>query len=171
MRFSSFLIKYAEIAIKGGNRKFFETALVQQIKNTLKHVEGSFRVVRMNGRIYVECLSEYDYDEVTEALKTVFGISWICPVQRIEDHGFEDLLEKTAEYFRAVYDRLDFTFKVEARRARKDFPVDSQTMNRHPHPLSVTLSVCGSHQQCISQTGNQRHRVGQQYTDIAHQPQ
>ena len=52
MRFSSFLIKYAEIAIKGGNRKFFETALVQQIKNTLKHVEGSFRVVRMNGRIY-----------------------------------------------------------------------------------------------------------------------
>ena len=130
MRFSSFLIKYAEIAIKGGNRKFFETALVQQIKNTLKHVEGSFRVVRMNGRIYVECLSEYDYDEVTEALKTVFGISWICPVQRIEDHGFEDLLEKTAEYFRAVYDRLDFTFKVEARRARKDFPVDSQTMNR-----------------------------------------
>ena len=131
MKFSSFLIKYAEIAIKGGNRKYFENALVTQIRNTLKYVEGEFRVIRENGRIYVNALSDYDFEEVTKALKTIFGIYAFCPVLRIEDHGFEDLEEQTARYMEEMYpEKEPLTFKVEARRARKDFPVDSQTMNR-----------------------------------------
>ena len=130
MKFSSFLIKYAEIAIKGANRKYFEQALVREIRNAMKYVEGEFEVVRENGRIYVNALSDFDADEVIEALQCVFGISWICPVVRVEDHGFEDLTQQVIRYVKEAYPERPMTFKVESRRARKDFPVDSQTMNR-----------------------------------------
>ena len=69
MVYQSFLIKYAEIGTKGKNRYLFEDALIKQIKNALKKVEGSFIASKESGRIYVQALSEYDYDEVIEALK------------------------------------------------------------------------------------------------------
>ena len=49
--FKAFLIKYAEIAIKGKNRYIFEDALVDQIRHVLKEVDGEFRVVKERGRI------------------------------------------------------------------------------------------------------------------------
>ena len=52
--YKSFLIKYAEIAIKGKNRYLFEDALVQNIRYHLKRVEGTFHVRKENGRIYVD---------------------------------------------------------------------------------------------------------------------
>ena len=76
MVFKAFLIKYAEIGVKGKNRGIFEDALVQQIKYALKRCEGDFAVHRTRGRIYVDVLSEeYDYDETVEHLQRVFGIA------------------------------------------------------------------------------------------------
>lgn len=66
--YKSFLIKYGEIAIKGKNRYLFEEALTGQIRYALRSVDGEFEVRRLQGRIYVDALSEYDYDEVLEAL-------------------------------------------------------------------------------------------------------
>ena len=60
--FKAFLIKYAEIAIKGKNRYIFEDALVDQIRHVLKEVDGEFSVVKERGRIYVYADSEFDYD-------------------------------------------------------------------------------------------------------------
>lgn len=91
MVYQSFLIKYAEIGTKGKNRYLFEDALIKQIKNALKKVEGSFIASKESGRIYVQALSEYDYDEVIEALKQVFGIAWICPMLQLEDKDYENL--------------------------------------------------------------------------------
>ena len=51
MKFQSFMIKYAEIGVKGKNRYLFEDALVRQIRRALKAVEGSFRVLKEDGRI------------------------------------------------------------------------------------------------------------------------
>ena len=42
----AFLIKYAEIGIKGKNRYVFEDALVQNIKTAMKRVEGDFAVTK-----------------------------------------------------------------------------------------------------------------------------
>ena len=69
--YKAFLIKYAEIAIKGKNRYIFEDALVDQIRRVLKSVDGSFDVVKERGRIYVFARSEFDYEEIVEALKRV----------------------------------------------------------------------------------------------------
>ena len=86
--FQAFLIKYGEIAIKGKNRYLFEDALVAQIRHALKQTEGSFRVTKEQGRIYVEALEAFDYEEAAEALKRVFGIVGICPVVILEDEGW-----------------------------------------------------------------------------------
>ena len=80
MIFHAFLIKYAEIAIKGKNRYIFEDALVKQMNIALSKVEGEFEVKKEQGRIYVFCPEQYDYDETVEALQHVFGIVGICPV-------------------------------------------------------------------------------------------
>ena len=55
MIFHAFLIKYAEIAIKGKNRYIFEDALVKQMNIALSKVEGEFEVKKEQGRIYVFC--------------------------------------------------------------------------------------------------------------------
>ena len=127
--YKSFLIKYGEIAIKGKNRYLFEDALVSQINYSLKSVDGEFKVRKVQGRIYVDTLSEYDYDEVIEALSHVFGIVGICPVVLVEDEGFEKLVEDVLTYMDSVYPDKNITFKVNARRARKNYPMDSMEIN------------------------------------------
>lgn len=127
--FKSFLIKYGEIGIKGKNKYLFEDALVKQIKHALRKVDGEFEVSKQQGRIYVEVLSEYDYEETVDALKKVFGIVGICPVVHVEDEGFEQLAKDVVAYFKKAHPTLDQTFKVNARRARKNYPMDSMQIN------------------------------------------
>ena len=127
--FTAFLIKYAEIGVKGNNRYLFEDALVQQIKYALKRCEGEFKVRKTQGRIYVDAVSEFDFDETVDNLKTVFGIAGICPVVYVEDEGFEKLCETVKKYIEDVYPEKNKTFKVVARRARKNYPIDSMEIN------------------------------------------
>ncbi len=127
--FKAFLIKYGEIGIKGKNRHLFEDALVQQIKYALKSVEGEFVTSKEQGRIYVEALTEFDYDEVMEHLQCVFGIVGICPVVITEDEGFDKLAEDVISYLDKRYPDKHKTFKVNARRARKNYPMSSMEIN------------------------------------------
>ena len=127
--FTAFLIKYAEIGVKGRNRYMFEDALVDQIRFALGKVDGEFMVRKTQGRIYVDAVSEFDYDETVEALKKVFGISGICPMIYVEDEGFEKLSEVIVDYIGKVYPEKNQTFKVFARRARKNYPMSSMEIN------------------------------------------
>ena len=127
--YKAFLIKYGEIGVKGKNRYLFEDALVRQIRYALKEVDGEFNVTKENGRIYATAVSDFDYDEAVAALKRVFGIIGICPVVQIEDNGFDDLAKHVVEYFYATYPDKNITFKVNARRARKNYPMDSMEIN------------------------------------------
>lgn len=127
--YKSFLLKYGEIGVKGKNRHLFEDALAKQVRLALKKVDGDFLVTREQGRIYVDALSEYDYEETLEALQRVFGIVWICPMVQTEDRGFDQLAAEIAEYIDLVYPDKNFTFKVESRRARKNYPMNSMELN------------------------------------------
>ena len=98
MTYKAFLIKYAEIAIKGKNRYLFEDALVSQMNHALKKVDGTFHIRKEQGRIYVEMEGEYDYDGAVEALQHVFGIVGICPVVLLEDEGFDALAGEVIRY-------------------------------------------------------------------------
>ena len=130
MRYHAFLIKYAEIGIKGKNRYLFEDALIAQIKRTLRRVEGRFSVTKESGRIYVEAVTEFDYDETVAALKTVFGIVGICPVVLLQDNGYEQLSKDVVDYMDKMYPDKKRTFKVQVRRARKNYPMDSMELAR-----------------------------------------
>ena len=130
MLYQSFLIKYAEIGTKGKNRFLFEDALIKQIKHALRPVEGKFIISKESGRIYMDAQGEYDYDEVTAALKRVFGIAWICPMFQIEKTDFEEIKKEVASYVDQVYEDKNFTFKVDAKRVDKKYPVSSEQMNR-----------------------------------------
>lgn len=125
----AFLIKYAEIGVKGKNRYLFEDALVQQMKYALKRCEGEFAIRKTPGRIYLDALTECDFDEVVENLQTVFGISGICPMIYVEDEGFEKLKETVVKYVRDTYPDRNKTFKIMARRARKNYPLDTMELN------------------------------------------
>ena len=125
MKFHSFLIKYGEIGIKGKNRYIFEDALVRQIRFALKDVDGEFYVHKSYGRVYVDCDGEYDYEETVESLARVFGIVGICPVVRLEDKGFEELKKEVVAYMDEMYPDKNKTFKVEARRSKKSYPLQS----------------------------------------------
>ena len=127
--YKAFLIKYAEIAIKGKNRYLFEDALVHNISYQLKNVDGTFHVRKENGRIYVETEGEYDYDETVTALQRVFGIVGICPVILVDDEGFDRLAEEVIRHVDETYPDKNFTFKVNARRARKNYPMNSMEIN------------------------------------------
>ena len=50
----AFLIKYAEIALKGKNRYRFEDALVHQMEIALSKIEGDFEVKKEQGRIQMK---------------------------------------------------------------------------------------------------------------------
>lgn len=126
--YQAFLIKYGEIGIKGKNRYLFEDALVEQIRYALESVEGMFKVSKEQGRIYVEALSDYDYDHTVQSLTRVFGIVGVCPVVQVEDQGFDQLLEDVITHLQSEYSE-EFTFKVDARRARKNYPMTSMEIN------------------------------------------
>lgn len=129
MIFHAFLIKYAEIAIKGKNRYLFEDALVKQMRLALEPVEGDFRVIKEQGRVYVLCPEEYDFDEAVEALQRVFGIVGISPVVIYEDQGFEQMGKDVVSYMKARYPEFSGTFKVYTRRARKSYPINSMEVS------------------------------------------
>lgn len=127
--YKSFLIKYAEIGIKGKNRYLFENALVKQAKIALSKIDGDFEIRKEAGRIYANANADYDFDEVIDALQHVFGIVGICPLVQIEDNGFEDLTEQVIKHIEEAYEDKNMTFKVMARRSRKNYPLDSQEIN------------------------------------------
>lgn len=128
--YKSFLVKYGEIGVKGKNRYIFENMLMEQIRHALKTAEGEFEVTKEQGRIYVNVVSDdYDYDETVESLSRVFGIVGFCPLLQVEDEGFDKLAETVVDYLGKEYSEKNFTFKVNARRARKNYPLDSMEIN------------------------------------------
>lgn len=101
--YKAFLIKYAEIGVKGKNRYLFEDALANQIKYALKKCDGEFQVRKTQGRIYVDAMTDFDFEDTVEHLQRVFGISAICPVVYVEDEGFEKLCQDVIAFLDSVY--------------------------------------------------------------------
>lgn len=129
MKYQSFLLKYAEIGTKGKNRYMFEDALMHQIREHLKNVDGEFAVQKEQGRIYVNALSEYDYDEVVEALKKVFGVTAICPMLQFPLCAYDELRAEILRFVKSEHPEKEFGFKVRCRRADKTYPRTSDEIN------------------------------------------
>lgn len=82
----------------------------------------------------MDALSEFDFEETVEQLQTVFGISGICPVMAVEDQGFTRLGQDVVSYMEKAHgeqigSEQGMSFKVVARRARKNYPMHSGEIN------------------------------------------
>lgn len=129
MNYHAFLIKYGEIGVKGKNRWLFEEALARRIDEALERVEGQFSTRREQGRIYVDCPEQYDFEEAVEALTKVFGIVGICPVMIVQDEGIEQLGKDVVRFLGEAYENHTQSFKVDCRRAKKSYPLQSMEVN------------------------------------------
>lgn len=127
--FTAFLIKYAEIGIKGKNRYIFEDTLIARMNQALRKVEGSFSISKEMGRIYVNTQGPFDYQEAVEALQHVFGIAEICPVVIVESKPVEELGKDLISYVEHAYPVHNQTFKMHVRRANKRYPGTSMELN------------------------------------------
>lgn len=128
MKCKAFLIKYAEIGTKGKNRHVFEDVLCRQIKEHVAAL-GEFVIRREYGRIFLEAESDYDYEDVIEELKKVFGIVGICPVVVEECAEYEAIRKRSVAFMKECYGEKVLTFKVNARRSDKSFPMKSMEIN------------------------------------------
>lgn len=130
MRYQAFLIKYAEIGIKGRNRYVFENALIHQMTAALRSVNGEFHISKEQGRVYVNIEGDYDYEDAVEALSRVFGIAYICPVVVVDSQDFSDIAKKVVSYVKETYpEGNEKTFKVFTRRGNKKYPMESMQIS------------------------------------------
>ena len=130
MEYNSFIVKYAEIGIKGKNRYRFEDALVSRIKRVIRNL-GEFNVNKSQSRIYIHAKSSFDYDKLIETLKHVFGIASISPVWQAKKSNYQSLSKEVISYLKSAYDKnTNYTFKVKAKRLDKKFELTSDDINR-----------------------------------------
>ena len=122
MKTDLFLLKYGELALKGLNKPVFEKKLLDNIKVRLKKI-GNFNVFAAQSTIYVEPQGEADMEETLASLKKVFGIANICPAVRCAKTL--DDIENTAVECLKEEELKGKTFKVEAKREDKSFPLNS----------------------------------------------
>lgn len=117
------LAKYGEMALKGLNKRTFEDMLTKNIKRRIKPL-GSFTCTTAQSTMYITPNDENaDLSDVVERVGKIFGIATLCRACVCEK-DFGDIAEKSVEYLADVLESAS-TFKVNAKRADKAFPMKS----------------------------------------------
>ena len=124
-----FIVRCGEAALKGHNKSYFEKMLVDRIKKLLKRFEKT-TVTRQEGLIFVRANESIPSDEIIKEISKVFGVASISPAEETAPN-MEDIFDTAAEYMQKLIDEKGVkTFKVEAKRADKNFPVKSPDIAR-----------------------------------------
>ncbi len=122
------LIKNGELALKGLNRMTFEDILVKNIRRNIGEL-GKFSVKKAQSTIYIEPLEEdYPFDEALEIMKQIFGIAAFTRALSVEKDM--DVILNTAPEYLGERLKNAKTFKVEAKRSDKRFPLTSPEISR-----------------------------------------
>lgn len=115
------LIKYGELTTKKGNRNLFIKLLVKNINAILKGHQYLLKYDRV--RLYIE---SGEIDEIIEKLKNIFGIHSIVECYKVDNN-----IEVISSSLIGRLNGISFnTFKVETKRANKDFPIPSMDCSR-----------------------------------------
>ena len=132
------LCKYGEIVLKGANKKYFEDMLCREMKKRAASY-GEFEIYRSQSTIYIEPAAEdADLDGMFEAACRVFGIVAVCRAAVCEK-SMEDIARVAAEYVPGFL-AGKHSFKVEAKRSDKAFPLNSMEISREIG--GVILDAC-----------------------------
>ncbi|GHU81694.1 putative tRNA sulfurtransferase [Clostridia bacterium] len=117
------LAKVGEIVLKGLNRRAFEDVLIKNLKYRLKAV-GSFEVKMAQSTIYINPLnSDSDIEKAADITSKIFGIAAYSKAG-VTEKDIEKIKISTIEYLEEQLENAS-TFKVEAKRSDKRFPLTS----------------------------------------------
>lgn len=123
------IVRCGEVALKGMNKPYFERMLVDRIRKNLKEFHG-VDVRRQEGLIFVRADKALDIQAIIKQVSKVFGVASIS--QAVEAPSELDAIG--AEAVKYMLDLIEKkgvkTFKVEAKRADKNFPVKSPEIGR-----------------------------------------
>ena len=120
---NTFIVRCGEIALKGMNKPYFERVLLERIRRNLKKYDG-VEANRREGLIFVKAPARYDADEVIQDISRVFGVASVS-------HAADVIYEAAGEYMADLMKSRNIaTFKVEAKRADKSFPVESPEISK-----------------------------------------
>jgi len=131
------LCKYGEIVLKGANRVTFESTLLKELRRRAVPY-GVFKIHYMQSTLYIEPQNdECDMDGMYEAAKKVFGIVGVSRAAVCEKN-MESITELAAAY---LPEKLSGkrTFKVDAKRSDKKFPLKSPEISRDIGGLILSL--------------------------------
>ena len=117
------LVKYGEIALRKGNRAFFEHKLLDAIRHNLH--DTNLSVTREQGRFLVENPEgDVNTDAVISRIRYIFGLTHFCPAAKTTATHIDDIRRLALEFFRE-HCRGKKTFKVETKRSDKSYPLQS----------------------------------------------
>ena len=115
------LVRYGEIFLKGLNRPYFIRALVRKIRYAVRGMNAEVWV--HDGRIFVRGFS--DLDECIRRVTRVFGVHSVSPAVEMPKDDFDAICDQAIQMTKG----LTGTFKVNARRSDKRYPMDSPAIN------------------------------------------
>lgn len=117
------LLKVGEIVLKGLNRKAFEDTLMKNIKRRLYRI-GAFQVKSAQSTICITPLNEQaDLDEACDCVSKIFGIATFSRAA-VAEKDMDSIKEIAVAYLSEVMPDIS-TFKIEAKRSDKKFPLTS----------------------------------------------
>ena len=122
------LCKFGEVVLKGANRQSFESQLIKELRRRASP-HGTFKIYFKQSTVYIEPLDELcDIDGMYEAAKKVFGIVGVNRAAVCEKN-MDSIMAKAREY---LPEKLQGkrTFKVDAKRSDKRFPLKSPEISR-----------------------------------------
>jgi thiamine biosynthesis protein ThiI len=117
----TYLLKLGELTLKGGNRRSFERILQRNLAAMIKATASQIRT--SNGRFFVRTPAE-NAAPVEDALDHLFGITGWAQTRSCEKSTEAVLAACVAEGLSLAAQNIR-TFKIEARRADKSFPLNS----------------------------------------------
>ncbi|MGI6727566.1 MAG: tRNA uracil 4-sulfurtransferase ThiI [Anaerovoracaceae bacterium] len=120
----TYIVRYGEVALKGMNKPYFERMLIDRIRKVLKKYP-KIEVDREDGLIVVRTPNNISQDLIINEISKVFGVNSISPAIEVES-DMETIGKAAIDYMLHLIKGKDIkTFKVEAKRSDKTFPLQS----------------------------------------------
>ena len=139
-----YIVRCGEVALKGMNKPYFERKLADRVRNSLADLglvssrvddedadkQDGIEVKRHQGLIYIRSPKTIPDDEIVRRVSKVFGVASVSPAVEAES-DLDKIGEEAVKFMmRQIDERGIKTFKVYAKRADKNFPVESPEIAR-----------------------------------------
>lgn len=124
-----YIVRCGEVALKGLNKPYFERMLVDRIKKMLKKFDA-VEVKRHEGLIFVRADQNIPEEDIIGQVSKVFGVASMSPAIEVES-DIDQIGEAAVAYMlKLIEEKGVHTFKVEAKRADKTFPIQSPEIGK-----------------------------------------